>query len=121
MRLHQPHKVSNLLPVNLTDLMQNHSDILSFYKEEQDGEVTSYIHARAHVTGKSLITTLQEVIDEVVAAAKRVRRTLGNSKARKAWDSFERGYIGFHIGDPRYRLQDIFGAHWEYMMDVDAI
>lgn len=96
------------------------SDILSFYKEEQDGEVASYIHARARVTGKPPIATLHEVIDEVVAAAERIRCTLGNGKARKAWDSFERGYIGFHIGDPRYRLRDIFG-HWEYMRDAGAV
>lgn len=101
--------------------MVPHSDILSFYKEEEDGEVTSYIHARARVTGKSPIATLHEVIDEVVAAAKRIRRTLGNGRARQAWDSFERGYIGFHVGDPRYRLQDVFGSHWEYMMDTGAV
>ncbi|KAH9926455.1 isoprenoid synthase domain-containing protein [Fomitopsis serialis] len=94
------------------------NDILSFYKEEQDGEVTSYIHARAHVTGKSTPATLREVIDEVVAAAERIRRTLGEGPAREAWDSFERGYIGFHAGDPRYRMQDIIGAHWEYMIDA---
>ena len=92
------------------------SDILSFYKEEQDGEVTSYIQARARVTGKPPSATLDEVIDEAVAAAQRVRRMLGEGKARKAWDSFERGYISFHAGDPRYRLQDVLGTHWEYMM-----
>ncbi|KAI0728385.1 Trichodiene synthase [Fomitopsis betulina] len=97
------------------------NDLLSFYKEEQDGEVASYIHARARVTNKLPIATLHEVIDEVVTAAERIRRTLGDGRARKAWDSFERGYIGFHIGDPRYRLQDIFGAHWEYMMDAGAV
>ncbi|KAH9926482.1 isoprenoid synthase domain-containing protein [Fomitopsis serialis] len=97
----------------------NHAnDILSFYKEEQDGEVASYIHARARITGRSTIATLREVIDEVVAASERIRRTLGEGPAREAWDSFERGYIRFHVGDPRYRLQDIIGAHWEYMIDA---
>ena len=78
--------------------------------------MTSYIHARARVTGKSSSATLDEVIDEAVAAAQRVRRMLGDGKARKAWDSFERGYIS--AGDPRYRLQDVLGAHWEYMMNA---
>ncbi|KAH9830415.1 isoprenoid synthase domain-containing protein [Rhodofomes roseus] len=100
----------------------NHAnDILSFYKEEQDGEISSYIHARARATGKSTVATLREVSDEVVNASQRIRRTLGEGRARDAWDSFERGYIGFHVGDPRYRLQDIFGAHWEYMMDATAV
>ena len=83
---------------------------MSFYKEEQDGEVASYIHARARVTGKTLIATLYDVIDKVVAAAERIRRILGDGEARKAWDSVERGYIGFHIESPRYRLQEVFGS-----------
>ncbi|KZT73399.1 terpenoid synthase [Daedalea quercina L-15889] len=105
---------------DVCDYINHANDILSFYKEESDGEVASYIHARARVTGKSPLVTLHEVIDEVVASTERIRRTLGNSRAREAWDSFERGYISFHVGDPRYRLQDIFGVHWEYMMDASV-
>ena len=79
--------------------------------------MASYIHARSRLSGKSLIATLYEVIDDVVAAVERIRRTLGEGKARAAWDSFARGYIGYHIHNPRYRLQDVFGALVE---DSDA-
>ena len=83
--------------------------MLSFYKEEQNGEVVSYIHTRSRLSGKTLVATLHEVIDEVVTAAEQIRLTLGDGKARIAWDSFVRGYIAFHVDNPRYRLQDIFG------------
>ena len=86
------------------------SDILSFYKEHQDGDISSYIHAHSLVTGKTLNVTLYEVIDKVVAAAVRIRRILGDGKARKAWDSFERGYLAFHVEDPRYRLEGILST-----------
>lgn len=91
---------------------------MSFYKEEQDGETSSYIHARARLSDKTLIATLHEVIDEVVAAVDRARRTLGDGTARIAWDSFIRGYIAFHINNPRYRLQDILDGH---MVDAGAV
>jgi len=85
------------------------SDILSFYKEELQGETVNYIHDRALVTGKTAIDTLREVIDETEAASQRVRQILGESDARDAWDSFAKGYISFHYGDPRYRLREIIG------------
>lgn len=85
------------------------SDILSFYKEELEDDTSSYIHARARTTNTSPYEILQEVIDEVVAAVERIRRLLGEGPARDAWDSFESGYIQFHLEAPRYRLGDILG------------
>ncbi|KAH9926486.1 uncharacterized protein B0H18DRAFT_1006379 [Fomitopsis serialis] len=86
------------------------SDILS-------GDDT-YLRARSRVTGQATYDTLREVIDEVVAAVERIREHLGTGPARDAWDSFEAGYIWFHIGDPRYRLQEVIGT--DYMMDSMA-
>lgn len=85
------------------------NDIMSFYKEEIQGETVTYIHDRALVTGKTAFDTLREVIDETEAASQRVRQILGESDARDAWDSFAKGYISFHYGDPRYRLREIIG------------
>lgn len=110
-RLYQLHQVSTSDCARLTELTFRFSDILSFYKEEQDGEVASYIHARSRLSKKTLIATLYEVIDDVVAAVERIRCALGDGKAREAWDSFARGYVGYHVNNPRYRLEDVFGAH----------
>jgi len=96
----------------------SYSDILFFYKEKLAGETNTYIHARSRVTGKATYDTLREVIDEVVAAAERIREHLGTGPARDAGDSFEAGYIWFHVGDARYRLQEVTGT--EYMLDSMA-
>ena len=95
------------------------SDILSFYKETLEGDTSSYIHSRASIAGQCPYETLREVIDEVVAATERIHAVLGTGPARDAWDSFEAGYIQFHFGDPRYRLQEVFGN--EYMMDRTTV
>lgn len=50
------------------------------------------------------------MVNEVVAAAKNVRAHLGTGPAREAWDSFEAGFIHFHIRSPRYRLKEITGS-----------
>lgn len=86
------------------------SDVLSFYKEDLAGDTSSYIHARTRITKKSLRDTLSEVVEEVVAAVDRVRKHLGEGPARDAWDSFESGYISFHINNPRYKLAEVLGA-----------
>ena len=92
------------------------SDILSFYKEEMDGEEDNYIHERALASGSSTSGALQEVIDETVAAVKRVRGILGDGPGRAAWENFAAGYIRVHTDNPRYRLKDILGN--EYIMDM---
>ncbi|KZT00021.1 terpenoid synthase [Laetiporus sulphureus 93-53] len=90
------------------------NDVFSFYKEELAGETTTYIHNRALVSGKALPETLHDVIDDAFAAAERVRNVL-SGEAREVWDSFEKGFIVFHIGDRRYRLQEVLGT--EYFLD----
>ncbi|KAH9944601.1 isoprenoid synthase domain-containing protein [Amylocystis lapponica] len=91
------------------------NDILSFYKEELAGETGNYIHDRATISRKTAHETLHEVIDETVDALCRVRDVLGEGEARDAWENFARGYIGFHTGSPRYRLQEIIEC--QYMTD----
>ena len=95
------------------------SDILSFYKEELEGETGNYIHDRANVTQTSPRDTLLALIDDTVGAHERIRATLGPGPARDAWDAFAQGYISFHVGSPRYRLRDIIGS--EYIMTDSCI
>ncbi|TFY63689.1 hypothetical protein EVJ58_g3111 [Rhodofomes roseus] len=94
------------------------NDILSFYKEELAGETDNYIHERALATGRLTADVLQEVIDETVAAIKRVRSVLGDAEARAAWENFAAGYIRVHTDNPRYRLKDILGG--EYLLDISS-
>lgn len=96
----------------------NHfNDILSFYKEELANELSNYIHDHVIVTGIAPSDTLRNVIDESVSASERVRAILGEGDARDAWDAFVRGYIKFHIDDPRYRLRQLFGDNLRNVVD----
>ncbi|CCL98542.1 uncharacterized protein FIBRA_00542 [Fibroporia radiculosa] len=88
------------------------NDIMSFYKEVLEGDTTNYISDRARVTSKSILETLQDTVDETVAAHHRIRSILGEGAARDAWDSFANGYISFHLGDPRYRLRDLLDCEY---------
>ncbi|KZT73357.1 terpenoid synthase [Daedalea quercina L-15889] len=94
------------------------NDVLSFYKEELAGEKDNYIHERAMATGRSTSMVLREVIDETVAAVRRVRYVLGDTDARAAWENFAAGYIRVHTDNPRYRLKDILGG--EYLLDMSS-
>ncbi|KAI0962583.1 terpene cyclase [Taiwanofungus camphoratus] len=93
------------------------NDILSFYKEELAEETGNYIHGRAAVTGKPVLETLSQVIDETVAANQRVYTILGDGDAKDAWERFAKGYICFHIGNARYRLLELLGD--QYRLDID--
>ncbi|EMD36581.1 hypothetical protein CERSUDRAFT_95867 [Gelatoporia subvermispora B] len=85
------------------------NDILSFYKEELEGEVGNYVNDRALVSGKTSLETLREILDEAAAASDRIRSILGDGETRDAWDAFVTGGIAFHIIDQRYRLQEVPG------------
>lgn len=85
---------------------------MSFYKEELAGETGTFISDRAQATGKTHAETLREVVDETVAAAKRVRSILGEGAARDTWDTFVTQYIAFHANTSKYRLQEIMDVHY---------
>ena len=93
------------------------SDILSFYKEDLEGDTSSYIHARAHVANMSPYDVLQDVINETVSAAEWVHHVLGEGPAKDAWKSFEAGYIHCHLNDPRYRLMTSSRSRLSTQMD----
>ncbi|EMD31446.1 hypothetical protein CERSUDRAFT_162851 [Gelatoporia subvermispora B] len=82
-------------------------DIMSFYKEILEGETGNYVQDRALVSGKSSLEALNDVIEDTIAIVERVRRILGEGKARDAWESFVAGYICYHVNSTRYRLADI--------------
>ncbi|KAF8169129.1 isoprenoid synthase domain-containing protein [Mycena galopus ATCC 62051] len=84
------------------------NDILSFYKEELQGETNNYIHTRARYTHKEPIVVLQEVVEETVAAQKRVSALLdGQGSIEHVWNTFWPGYITFHRKVSRYCLDQI--------------
>jgi len=56
----------------------------------------------------SQVIVLQELVDEAVETHKRILTTLKPHKgAYNAYVSFSQGYIGFHSGLKRYKLDEL--------------
>ncbi|KIK54183.1 hypothetical protein GYMLUDRAFT_1024248 [Collybiopsis luxurians FD-317 M1] len=87
----------------------NANDILSFYKEELNGETVNYISLLAKSRGCEKRCALQIVIDETVEAHSKALRILDSDKAAlDAYRSFASGYVEFHVAlDNRYRLDEL--------------
>lgn len=88
------------------------SDILSFYKEELEGETSNVIHDRAMVTGKTLSEVLSDLLDESVTSVARARVILQGEKEKDTWERFIAGYVAFHFLSPRYRLKELTGRDY---------
>ena len=86
-----------------------YSDVLSFYKEELDGETANFIHDRAAVANHDASIALSKVVDEVVASVRRIRALLKGKREKDTWEEFIKGYVAFHVYTPRYRILDLIG------------
>jgi hypothetical protein len=84
------------------------NDLLSFHKEELAGEQGNYIHNRAYVEGSTPIQVLSDIGRELPDTRASIFAVLGKSRrAAKTWQIFERGYIGWHLIQERYKLIDL--------------
>ncbi|KAF7342240.1 Terpene synthase [Mycena venus] len=88
------------------------NDILSFYKEELEGETTNYVQVRSKTTLKHPKRVLVEMVREVADLHERIEATLEKQpEALAAWRAFENGFIAFHLLMKRYRLSELgFGC-----------
>lgn len=86
------------------------SDLLSFYKEELEGENNNFISISAKGTGNTTkIDALKALADETVECYKRGSRLLQPVPA--AWGAYRAfcvGYVEFHVLSVRYRLDELF-------------
>ncbi|PIL25584.1 terpene synthase [Ganoderma sinense ZZ0214-1] len=67
------------------------NDVLSFYKEQLEGETKNYIHIRATTDQITAIDVLRSLADEVVACAERTSVLIGQEdpEMMAIWRSFE--------------------------------
>jgi len=83
------------------------SDILSFYKEETQGETATYVSRLAVTRGITKLNVLHETIDKTVQAHHNILQSLKvHADAYDAYVSFFHGYIEFYAA-PRYKLQEL--------------
>ncbi|KAI1764183.1 terpenoid synthase [Hypoxylon sp. FL1150] len=84
------------------------NDILSFYKEEQVGETTSYVHTTARYTGNDARGVLKDIVSQAKNAVARMRIIVkGKEPYEQALNNYIVGYIDFHMQGDRYKLREI--------------
>ncbi|EIW74283.1 terpenoid synthase [Coniophora puteana RWD-64-598 SS2] len=89
------------------------NDVLSFYKEELEGENNNYVSRVAHSRGISKINALRSIAEEAISADRRVHKILGADKQMgEIYAKFREGYTLFHVASSRYRLHDL--SLWEH-------
>ncbi|KAG1736675.1 isoprenoid synthase domain-containing protein [Suillus paluster] len=98
----------------MPDLMTviNHTnDILSYYKEEIEGDTANYLLLMAASRALTKQDALHEVIKKTVRAYHNVLEFLRpQTEAYEAYVSFFDGYVKFHAALRRYKLEEIM---WE--------
>jgi Trichodiene synthase (TRI5) len=91
------------------DLIVYCSDVLSFYKEDLDGETVNLIGATALSRNISKLDVLKGRAQRAKNCYDVVMKVLApHPEALKAWRSFAQGFCYFHTSSPRYKLGEMF-------------
>ncbi|OAX32335.1 terpenoid synthase [Rhizopogon vinicolor AM-OR11-026] len=92
---------------DLVSIMNLTNDILSYYKEELEGDPTTYVARLAASRGLTKLDVLHEVIDKTAQAHHNILESLkAHPDAYHAYVSFFHGYIQYYFA-PRYKLHEI--------------
>lgn len=92
----------------IINYINNVNDILSFYKEELNGEAINRVSLLAACQKQSKIDTLRFLANRAVQAHENALEVLGtNTDGSHAYQHFSQGFIGFHSGAARYRLEEL--------------
>ncbi|KAF2108425.1 isoprenoid synthase domain-containing protein [Lophiotrema nucula] len=91
---------------DLNDFINYTNDILSFYKESVlGGERLNYICNVASTRGVSSGDALRLVCRDVEQSVETIRNVLrGHNELLEVVEEFFRGYVAFHLNQPRYML-----------------
>ncbi|KAK0220434.1 isoprenoid synthase domain-containing protein [Armillaria fumosa] len=92
----------------IRDFINFGNDVLSFYKEECAGETHNLISLLAKARGEPKTVTLRYLAEQCIKAYDRGLYMLAqHEEARKAFEDFGRGYLGYHMGTDRYLLSEL--------------
>ncbi|KAG1846124.1 isoprenoid synthase domain-containing protein [Suillus tomentosus] len=84
------------------------NDILSYYKEEIQGDNANYLSLMAASRALTKQDVLQEIIDKTFQAHHNVLECLRpHAEAYDAYVSFFNGYVMFHASAKRYKMEEI--------------
>ncbi|KAG1883984.1 isoprenoid synthase domain-containing protein [Suillus subluteus] len=84
------------------------NDILSFYKEEIEGDTTNYLSRVAASRALTKQDVLHEIVEKTVQAHHNILECLRPyTEACDAYISFFDGYVKFHAALKRYKMEEI--------------
>ncbi|KAL4260598.1 trichodiene synthase family protein [Pleurotus pulmonarius] len=96
---------------SMMDYVDYMNDVLSFYKEEVNGEDQNIISILSMQHGVPKTVILEQLADQVASnyvSANDILRTSSDA-AQADWRRFARGYVSFHVSyGTRYRLHEVF-------------
>ncbi|KDQ29685.1 hypothetical protein PLEOSDRAFT_50572 [Pleurotus ostreatus PC15] len=93
---------------SMIDYINHMNDVLSFYKEEANGEDYNYISIMSKHRGVRKIETLEQLANLVASSYEAANNTLRTSSAAHvAWGRFAQGYVSYHASYARYRLHEV--------------
>ncbi|KAK0197898.1 isoprenoid synthase domain-containing protein [Armillaria mellea] len=92
----------------LRDVICFMNDIASFYKEEADDENYNLISFLAEANDEPKTTTLRNMVGKCMETHERVLLILSPHKeAHGMYKEFVKGYLAYHLGAKRYRLNEL--------------
>ncbi|KAG1721924.1 isoprenoid synthase domain-containing protein [Suillus lakei] len=93
---------------DLRSVVNHTNDILSYYKEEIEGDTANYLSLMAASRGLTKQGALHEVIEKTVQAHHNILECLRlHTKAYDSYVSFFDGYVKFHAALKRYKMSEI--------------
>ncbi|KAL0568086.1 hypothetical protein V5O48_013911 [Marasmius crinis-equi] len=85
------------------------NDVLSFYKEELNGEEDNYASILAKGASITKYDAVQRLANDVAEADERIMKALYSHQAAiDSWKSVRAGFVTFHFSCPRYNLDEVF-------------
>ncbi|KAG2368668.1 isoprenoid synthase domain-containing protein [Suillus spraguei] len=93
---------------DLRTVINHTNDILSYYKEEIEGDPTNYLSLMAASRALTKQDALHELIEKTVQAHHNILECLRpHTGAYDAYVSFFDGYVKFHVALKRYKMAEI--------------
>ncbi|SJL17573.1 uncharacterized protein ARMOST_21125 [Armillaria ostoyae] len=92
----------------LCDFIDFTNDITSFYKEECEGETHNLISFLAEAHGEPKSKALYYLVEKCMEAHERILLILlPHKEAQGMYKEFVKGFLSFHLGGKRYRLDKL--------------
>ncbi|KAG6006668.1 hypothetical protein E4U21_006813 [Claviceps maximensis] len=94
---------------DITDWLGLVNDVLSYYKERVVGsEDNCYIVNKAVMRGVTELESLHAAAKHIDVLTDRITAVLSpNEELLATWRGLQRGYLMFHVKQPRYKLKDL--------------